>query len=103
MVKPNILSQHHATFEGIRQLDEAGNEFWSARQLAKVLEYSQYRHFLAVVEKAREPCRNSDQAVADHMEDILTMVDIGYRAKRLPLHAVKYQLKQSVSAGRGLG
>lgn len=41
-----IAQQHHETFEGIRQLDPDGNEFWLARQLAKVLDYSQYRHFL---------------------------------------------------------
>ena len=82
MPKSTISTQHHATFESIRQIDDAGNEFWSARQLARVLEYSQYRHFLPVLEKAREACRNSGQAVPDHMEDILTMVDIGSGAKR---------------------
>ncbi|GAB2188672.1 DNA damage-inducible protein D [Sessilibacter sp. MAH2] len=82
MPKSPISSQHHATFEGIRQTDEAGNEFWSARQLAKVLEYSQYRHFLPVMDKAREACTNSGQKVADHMEEFLTMVDIGSGAKR---------------------
>ncbi|WP_368182030.1 DNA damage-inducible protein D [Aeromonas sp. R7-5] len=82
MPKSSISTQHHATFEGIRQLDEAGNEFWSARQLAKELEYSQYRHFLPVMEKAREACTNSGYNVADHMEDILTMVEIGSGAQR---------------------
>lgn len=82
MPKSSVSTQHHATFEGIRQLDEEGNEFWSARQLAKVLEYSQYRHFLPVMEKAREACRNSGHPVADHMEDILTMVNLGSGAKR---------------------
>jgi DNA-damage-inducible protein D len=65
------------TFDGIRHRDENGNEYWLARQLARVLEYSQYRHFLPVLERAREACRNSDQRVEDHMEDILTMVNIG--------------------------
>jgi DNA-damage-inducible protein D len=82
MPQPNISTQHHATFEGIRQIDGAGNEFWSARQLAKVLEYSQYRHFLPVIEKAREACANSGQQVADHIEDVLNMVDIGSGARR---------------------
>lgn len=82
MKKDSVTSQHHATFEGLRQQDEAGNEFWFARQLASVLEYSQYRHFLPVVERAREACRNSSQAEADHFEDVLTMVDIGSGAKR---------------------
>lgn len=77
-----ISQQDYASFESIRQQDAEGNEYWSARQLAKVLEYSQYRHFLPVVEKAREACSNSGQSVSDHIEDILTMVDIGSGAKR---------------------
>jgi len=77
-----IARQHHASFEGIRHLDEAGNEYWLARQLARVLDYSQYRHFLPVLERAQEACRNSGQRVEDHMEDILTMVEIGSGARR---------------------
>lgn len=77
-----IAQQHHETFEGIRQLDPDGNEFWLARQLAKVLDYSQYRHFLPVIERAKEACFNSGQPVIDHIEDVLTMVDIGSGARR---------------------
>jgi len=53
-----------------------------ARQLARVLDYSQYRHFLPVIERAREACRHSGQRAADHIEDILTMVEIGSGARR---------------------
>lgn len=79
--KPNP-EQHHQTFEGIRKFDAAGNEFWTARQLARVLEYSEYRHFLPVVERAREACRNSGHAETDHFEDVLDMVEIGSGARR---------------------
>lgn len=82
MTKKRIANQHHATFEGIRQLDAEGNEYWSARKLAKVLDYSEYRHFLPVIERAREACQNSGHALADHIEDILDMVSIGSGAQR---------------------
>ncbi|MDO9268564.1 MAG: DNA damage-inducible protein D [Methylobacter sp.] len=82
MTNKRISEQHHATFDSIRQQDEEGNEFWNARQLAVVLEYSQYRHFLPVLERAKEACRNSGQSVEDHFEDVLTMVEIGSGAKR---------------------
>ncbi|MDR1164003.1 MAG: DNA damage-inducible protein D, partial [Candidatus Accumulibacter sp.] len=78
----NKIGKHHATFDDVRHRDENGNEYWLARQLARVLEYSQYRHFLPVLERAREACRNSDQRAEDHMEDILTMVNIGSGAQR---------------------
>ena len=82
MTKKTINNQHHATFEGIRQVDETGQEFWLARQLAEVLDYSQYRHFLPVIERAQEACLNSGQPVENHMEDVLTMVSIGSGAQR---------------------
>ena len=82
MTEKRIAEKHHATFEGLRHFDADGNEFWLSRQLAEVLEYSQYRHFLPVVERAKEACANSGQSVADHFEDILTMVEIGSGAKR---------------------
>lgn len=82
MKRKNIAQLHHANFEGVRQFDKAGNEYWLARELSKVLDYSQYRHFLPVLERARDACRNSGHVVTDHMEDILTMVDIGSGAKR---------------------
>jgi len=82
MTDSPVSRQHHATFEGLRQTDAEGNEFWLARQLAKVLDYSEYRHFLPVVERAKEACAKSSQSVMDHFEDVLEMVDIGSGAKR---------------------
>ncbi len=82
MPKTSISAQHHTTFEGIRQIDDAGNEFWSARKLSKVLEYSEYRHFLPVIGKAREACQNSRHSVTNHFEDVLDMVEIGSGAQR---------------------
>lgn len=82
MTEKRIANQHHLTFEGIRQLDSEGNEYWSARKLGKVLDYSEYRHFLPVIERAREACQKSGLAVADHIEDVLDMVEIGSGAQR---------------------
>ncbi len=82
MTDKRIVEQHHETFEGIRRFDVEGQEHWLARQLAKVLEYSEYRHFQPVIERAKEACRNSGHPVEDHFEDILDMVDIGSGAKR---------------------
>lgn len=70
------------TFDSIRRQDENGNEYWLARQLAKVLEYSEYRHFLPVIMRAKTACNQSGQATNDHFEDVLDMVEIGSGAKR---------------------
>jgi DNA-damage-inducible protein D len=77
-----LSNQHKTVFEQIKQIDDAGNEWWSARHLGKILEYSEYRHFKPVIEKAKEACINSDQRIEDHFEDFLEMLDIGSGAKR---------------------
>lgn len=79
----NKISKNNLSlFESIKKLDEHGNEFWSARDLSKVLEYSEYRHFLPVIDRAKEACKNSKQNVAHHFEDILEMIELGKTAKR---------------------
>lgn len=69
-------------FEEIRHSESDGSEYWTARELAIVLDYPQYRNFLPVVEKAREACRHSGHDVADHFADIRKMVEIGSGAQR---------------------
>lgn len=82
MTDKKITQQQHATFEGIRQFDENGAEFWQARDLAPLLDYPQWRNFVPVLDKAREACRNSGQRVEDHFADIRKMVGIGSGAQR---------------------
>jgi DNA-damage-inducible protein D len=79
----NEISKKHTTlFESIKEIDENGNEYWGARKLSKVLEYSEFRHFLPVVERAKEACNNSGHSVADHFEDYLEEIEHGKGAKQ---------------------
>lgn len=78
---PSIPPQH-ATFEDIRRFDEDGNEFWSARELAPLLEYQDWRNFMQVVDKARTACEQSGKRSADHFGDVNKMVTIGSGAQR---------------------
>ena len=41
-------------FEDIKKINEYQSEYWSARQLAKILEYADYRNFETVIKKAKE-------------------------------------------------
>ena len=82
MTEKSIVKQHHTTFESIRQKDESDHEFWSARALAPLLEYQDWRNFLQVVNKARQACEQSGRRVVDHFGDVTKMVDIGSGAKR---------------------
>ena len=62
------------TFERIKRVNQSGAEFWSSRDFAQVLSYTDYRNFEAVVEKARTACFNSGQRVEDHFVEITEMV-----------------------------
>lgn len=76
------MENNNSLFESIKEVDENKIEFWSARKLSKILEYSEYRHFLPVVERAKEACKNSNQVIENHFEDYLEMVAIGSGAER---------------------
>lgn len=76
------MNEQHQPFEQLKQLDERGIEYWSARALSKLLGYSEYRHFLPVLTKAKEACDNSGLPASDHFEDILALVTIGSGAQR---------------------
>lgn len=69
-------------FEEASQIDESGVEYWTARELYKLLGYTDYRNFLAIVSKAIEACRNSGQPVRNHFVDVNEMVEIGSSAER---------------------
>ena len=77
-----IEKARHATFESIRRVNQFGQDFWSARELGKILGYSEYRNFLPVAEKAKEACKKSGHIVLDHFVEYHEMIDIGKGAQR---------------------
>ncbi|MCX0106661.1 DNA damage-inducible protein D [Escherichia coli] len=76
------MNEHHQPFEEIKLINANGAEQWSARQLGKLPGYSEYRHFIPVLTRAKEACENSGHTIDDHFEEILDMVKIGSNAKR---------------------
>lgn len=77
-----ISKQVLNVFEQIKQTDENNNMYWGARQLAKALEYTDFRNFLSVITKAKEACINSGQLVKNHLVEFNEMVSIGSGAFR---------------------
>lgn len=78
----NELMLNNSIFENIKHIDENGNEYWLARELQKVLNYSQWRRFDEVMEKARISCQLSNLNVEDHFAGAGKMVEIGSKTSR---------------------
>ena len=79
---PNIQKYSHTVFESIKHINEYGQEFWYARELAKALEYKDFRNFEQSVFKAMDACKNSGYNISDHFGDATEMVSIGSGAER---------------------
>ncbi len=85
MSDPTTLSSpqpEQTPFERIRQMDDDGTEYWSARDLMKVLDYAEWRNFKTALIKAQLACENSGQDPADHFVDATKMVPLGSDARR---------------------
>jgi len=78
----NSRLPHASPFEAIREEAEDGSEYWSARDLSKILGYTEWRNFTTAIEKAKEACQNSGQAVSDHFVEANKLIEAGKRARR---------------------
>jgi DNA-damage-inducible protein D len=75
-VKKEIILSLSKTFEE-SAYEQDGVEYWLARDLQLLLEYSEWRNFALVIDKAKISCKNAGQNVADHFVDINKMVGLG--------------------------
>ncbi len=80
-----------SVFEKIRQVNEFGQECWSARELSSLLEYHKWDKFQNVIRKALEACKNSNQPVENHFLQTGKLVKIGSNTERTLLD---YQLSR---------
>ena len=80
-MKKELIAELFQKFENACYLLE-GVECWSARELQEIFDYSEWRNFLKVIDKAKDSCKNSGESVPDHFVDINKMVVLGSGAER---------------------
>jgi DNA-damage-inducible protein D len=78
----NKVNKPILIFETLKKINEYHIEYWLAREIAKVLGYTDYRNFEKVIKRAKQSCRNSGQSIKNHFVDVTDMVSIGSGAKR---------------------
>jgi DNA-damage-inducible protein D len=76
-----IINKLNNKFEEVAY-EQDGVEYWLARDLQVLLDYSEWRNFLKVIDKAKTACENSKQEVIHHFVDVNKMVEVGSGANR---------------------
>ena len=79
-MKNNFINKTEKDFESIKHIDENGVEFWYARELMIVLEYSKWENFIKVINKAKQSCENSNINVFEHFPDVRKVFKVGNNA-----------------------
>ncbi len=69
-------------FEDFAHLTNNDIEFWLARDLQKLLDYTQWRNFELVIKKAKTACELSEQDVSDHFADVSKTIDMPKEATK---------------------
>ncbi len=85
MFEAKILTgtkDHSSVFQEVKKTGARGEEYWFARDIQNVLQYTTWDKFLNVIEKAKEACSNSGHVTADHFSHMVKMVSIGSGARR---------------------
>ena len=77
-----LKSYDEIIFNQIKHTDEEGKEYWSARELQRVLEYTEWRKFKGVIERAKVACFNSKNNISDHFVGADKMIKLAKGAKR---------------------
>lgn len=76
------MNEKSVSFESLRHHTAGNLEYWSARELAPMLEYRDWRNFDNVIGKAKQACLGSKHAIADHFVETTKMVLLGSGSQR---------------------
>ncbi len=72
---------HISPFDTVRHEDEQIGEYWSARELYKLLGYSTWQRFQVAIEHAKKACHESGQAISAHFNVDVKIVKAGTTTK----------------------
>ena len=76
-----LVAVEYKRFEDIKHIREDGTEYWSARELAEVLEYTQWRNFHNVIKRGMIACENSGHDSSVDFAEVSKIVEAGATTK----------------------
>ena len=80
-MKKELITELFNKFEQACYLFE-GIECWSAREIQQIINYTDWRNFLKVIEKVKASCNNTGIPVKDHFVDVNKMIELGKGGQR---------------------
>lgn len=66
----NLVAKEYKCFEDIKKVREDGTEYWCARELALVLDYTKWDNFHRVIKRAMVACENSGRSVDECFPEV---------------------------------
>lgn len=69
-ISDELIEYSESIFEDIKHINENGQEFWYARELQRVLSYTEWRNFSKIIDKAKESCTNSNVQINYHFVEV---------------------------------
>lgn len=76
LIQELLVKFEHACY------DYNGIECWSARELQFVFNYTDWRNFVKIIEKAKISCENAGEKIDDHFVGFNKMIELAKGAKR---------------------
>ena len=86
----NVINEY-GIFETIKKLRKDGTEYWSARELSKILQYKKWDKFLNVIERAKRACKNSEIEFEEHFPQVEKTIKMPKNAQKI---VVDYELSR---------
>lgn len=86
-----LQNNNKIIFENIKHIDEYGNEYWYARELQIVLQYSRWEKFSNVLEKAKKACENSGYIIDEHFHQMGKTIKMPKNAEK---SIIEYKLSR---------
>jgi DNA-damage-inducible protein D len=87
----NKLETKNTIFDSIRHIDENNREYWYARELMPLLEYTKWQNFHKVIKQAMIACENSDINIDYHFTDVSKTINMPKGARK---NIIDYKLSR---------
>ncbi|HED07420.1 MAG TPA: DNA damage-inducible protein D [Ignavibacteria bacterium] len=81
-MKTQIIQSLTENFESFSYKTKVNVEFWLARDLQRLLGYTQWRNFFAVIEKAKTTCKISGENISYHFADVSKTIEMPKNAQK---------------------